>query len=75
MTELSIIITGGGVDRLRRLVRALKYSLFRDQRQLELLDQTLESAEVAKTRVQPDRSSRTEIGSAQSTTSGSTLAA
>ena len=46
MTDRSIIVTDGDVDRLRRLVRALKYSLFRDQRQLELLDQTLESAEV-----------------------------
>lgn len=45
MTD-SIIVTDGDVDRLRRLVRALKYSLFRDQRELELLDQTLESAEV-----------------------------
>jgi regulator of nucleoside diphosphate kinase len=46
MKDRSIIVTDGDVDRLRRLVRALKYSLFRDQRQLELLDQTLESAEV-----------------------------
>jgi regulator of nucleoside diphosphate kinase len=46
MTDRSIIVTDGDVDRLKRLVRALKYSLFRDQRQLELLDQTLESAEV-----------------------------
>jgi regulator of nucleoside diphosphate kinase len=46
MTDRSIIVTDGDVDRLRRLVRALKYSLFRDQTQLELLDQTLESAEV-----------------------------
>jgi regulator of nucleoside diphosphate kinase len=46
MTDRSTIVTDGDVDRLRRLVRALKYSLFRDQRQLELLDQTLESAEV-----------------------------
>jgi len=46
MTDGSIIVTDRDVDRLRRLVRALKYSLFRDQRQLELLDQALESAEV-----------------------------
>ncbi len=46
MTDCSIIVTDGDVERLRRLVRALKYSLFRDQRQLDLLDQTLESAEV-----------------------------
>ncbi len=46
MTDRCIIVTDGDVDRLRRLVRALKYSLFRDQRQLELLDEALESAEV-----------------------------
>ncbi len=42
----SIIVTDADMDRLSRLVRALKYSLFRDQLQLELLDQTLESADV-----------------------------
>ena len=46
MTDRSIIVADGDVERLSRLVRALKYSLFRDQRQLELLAQTLESAEV-----------------------------
>ncbi len=46
MTDRAIIVTDGDVERLKRLVRALRYSLFRDQRQLELLDQTLESAEV-----------------------------
>jgi regulator of nucleoside diphosphate kinase len=46
MTDRAIIVADGDVERLKRLVRALKYSLFRDQRQLELLDQTLESAEV-----------------------------
>ena len=46
MTDRCIIVTDGDVDRLRRLVRALRYSLFRDQRQLELLDEALESAEV-----------------------------
>lgn len=46
MTNRSIIVTDDDMEALRRLVRALKYSLFRDQRQLELLDQTLESAEV-----------------------------
>ena len=34
------------MDRLSRLVRALKHSLFRDQQQLELLDQTLQSADI-----------------------------
>ncbi len=46
MTDRSIIVTEADVERLRRLVRALQYSLFRDQRQLDLLDQTLESAEI-----------------------------
>jgi regulator of nucleoside diphosphate kinase len=46
MTDRSIIVTDGDMVTLRRLVRALKYSLFRDQRQLDLLDQTLETAEV-----------------------------
>jgi regulator of nucleoside diphosphate kinase len=46
MTDRSIIVTDADVERLTRLVRALKCSLFRDQRQLDLLDQTLESAEV-----------------------------
>lgn len=46
MTNGPIIVADGDEERLRRLVRALKYSLFRDQRQLDLLDQTLESAEV-----------------------------
>ena len=51
MTDRAIIIADSDVERLKRLVRALRYSLFRDQRQLELLDQTLESAEVRP----PDR--------------------
>ena len=41
-----VIVSDADMDRLSRLVRALKHSLFRDQQQLELLDQTLESAEV-----------------------------
>jgi regulator of nucleoside diphosphate kinase len=43
----SIIVTDADMDRLSRLVRALKNSLFRDKLQLESLEQTLESAEVA----------------------------
>jgi regulator of nucleoside diphosphate kinase len=42
----SIIVTDTDMDRLRRLALAPKHSLFRDQLQLELLEQTLESAEV-----------------------------
>jgi regulator of nucleoside diphosphate kinase len=46
MKDRFIIVTEADMDRLCRLVRALKHSLFRDQQQLERLDQTLESAEV-----------------------------
>lgn len=46
MQDRLIIVTDADMDRLGRLVRALKCSLFRDPRQVELLDQTLESADV-----------------------------
>jgi regulator of nucleoside diphosphate kinase len=46
MESHSIIISDADMDRLSRLVRALEHSLFRDQLQLESLDQALESAEV-----------------------------
>ena len=46
MKRHAIIVSDADMDRLSRLVRALKHSLFRDQQQLELLDQTLEAAEV-----------------------------
>ena len=46
MQSHSIIVCDADMDRLSRLVRALRYSFSRDQQQLELLDQTLESAEV-----------------------------
>lgn len=46
MPDSSVIVTDADMDRLTRLVRAFKHSLFRDQRQLELLDQTLAAAEV-----------------------------
>lgn len=46
MPEGSVIVTDADMDRLTRLVRAFKYSLFRDQQQIELLDQKLASAEV-----------------------------
>ena len=42
----SIIVADTDLDRLRRLALAPKNSLFRDQLQLELLEQTLENAEV-----------------------------
>ncbi len=46
MQDRSVIVTDADMDRLTRLVRAFQYSLFRDQRQLDLLDQKLASAEV-----------------------------
>lgn len=46
MQSRFIIVTDADMDRLSRLVRALKCSLFRDPQQVELLDQTLESADV-----------------------------
>ncbi len=47
MKSPAILLTDADMDRLSRLVRALKHSLFRDQLQLESLEQTLEGAEVA----------------------------
>jgi regulator of nucleoside diphosphate kinase len=41
-----IIVNDADMDRLSRLVQALKHSLFRDQQQLESLEHALESAEV-----------------------------
>ncbi|HEV2400231.1 MAG TPA: GreA/GreB family elongation factor [Candidatus Sulfotelmatobacter sp.] len=46
MPDGSVIVTDADMDRLTRLVRTVKHSLFRDQQQLELLAQTLASAEV-----------------------------
>jgi len=46
MKDRPIIVIDADMNRLTRLVRALKHSLSRDQQQLELLDQTLENAEV-----------------------------
>ncbi|MBZ5571804.1 MAG: GreA/GreB family elongation factor [Acidobacteriia bacterium] len=50
MKNRSIMVTDADMDRLSRLVRALKHSLFRDQLQLESLEQTLESAEVTSSK-------------------------
>lgn len=46
MQRRFIIVSDADMDRLSRLVWALKHSLFRDPQQVELLDQTLESANV-----------------------------
>jgi regulator of nucleoside diphosphate kinase len=46
MSEAPAIVTDADMDRLTRLVRAFKHSLFRDQKQLDLLDETLAAAEV-----------------------------
>ncbi len=48
MRDRTPIITDADMDRLTRLVRAFKYSLFRDQQQLDRLDETLTSAEVRR---------------------------
>lgn len=46
MPDGSVIVTDADMDRLTRVIRAFRHSLFRDQLQLELLDQTLAAAEV-----------------------------
>ncbi len=46
MKSHSIIVADTDMNRLSRLIRALQHSLFRDQQQLDLLDQVLQSAEV-----------------------------
>ncbi len=46
MRDCSVVIADGDMERLTRVVRAFKHSLFRDQKQLERLDQTLAGAEV-----------------------------
>ena len=46
MKSREIIVTGADMEKLSRLIRALQQSLFRDQRQLDALDQALQSAEV-----------------------------
>ena len=53
MQDRSVIVTDADMDRLTRLVRAFKHSLFRDQQQLELLDQKLAGAEVRAPRRVP----------------------
>jgi hypothetical protein len=47
MKSHSIVVSDADMAGLSRLVKALRHPLFRDQLQLELLNQTLESAEVA----------------------------
>lgn len=44
MTNDRTLVTKEDMDRLAHLVRTLRHSPFRDQQQLELLDQVLESA-------------------------------
>lgn len=53
MKSHSIVVSDVDMDQLSRLVRALRHSSSRDQQQLELLDQTLESAEVAESERMP----------------------
>lgn len=47
MVNDSALITNDDMGRLVHLVRTLRHSPFRDQRQLELLDEVLENAEAA----------------------------
>lgn len=55
MAEATIIVTEADMERLTRIVRAFKHSLFRDQQQLDLLDKVLSEAEVRpSTRVPKD---------------------
>ncbi len=53
MPDSSVIVTDADMEKLTRLVRASRHSLFRDQRQLDLLDQRLASAEVRAPRRVP----------------------
>ena len=46
MKGRSVTVSEVDMDRLCRLIRALQHSLFRDQPQLDLLDQALQSADV-----------------------------
>jgi regulator of nucleoside diphosphate kinase len=55
MAEGTIIVTDADMERLTRIVRAFKHLLFRDQQQLDLLDQILSESEVRPlTRVPKD---------------------
>jgi len=55
MPEGTIIVTDADMERLTRIVRAFKHSLFRDQQQLDFLEQVLSEAEVRpSTRVPKD---------------------
>ncbi|MBZ5688374.1 MAG: GreA/GreB family elongation factor [Acidobacteriia bacterium] len=47
MKSHSIVVSDADMDRLSRLVMALKHFLFQDQLQVESLNRTIESAEVA----------------------------
>ncbi len=53
MPDRLVIVTDTDMEKLTRLVRASRHSLFRDQRQLDLLDQRLANAEVRTPRRVP----------------------
>lgn len=53
MKSHSIFVSDADMAGLHRLVRDLRHSLFRDQLQLELLNQTLEGAEIASSETIP----------------------
>ena len=46
MKSHSIVVTDVDMERLSRLVRGLQHSLFRDQQQLDALNQVLQPADV-----------------------------
>lgn len=46
MKTREIIVADADMEKLSRLIQASQHSLFRDQRQLDALDQALQSAEV-----------------------------
>ncbi len=57
MKSHTIIVTGADMDRLDRLIRAQRHSLFRDQQQLDLLDRVLQNADVRP----PNRTPKTVV--------------
>ena len=53
MKRQSIVITDSDMERLGRFVRGASHSLYRDQQQVDLLDNLLQKAEVRPSRCTP----------------------
>lgn len=53
MKRQSIVITDSDMERLGRFVRGASHSLYRDQQQVDLLDNLLQKAEVRPSRTTP----------------------